>query len=266
VIGLIAGNGAFPLYFAEAARRQGERIIAVALKEEADPALEQLVDQMTWLSLGQLGKTIDYLKSHGVTRAVMAGQVKHTQLFKNIVPDFRAAKLLGRVVNKKAESLLNAVTQEFQSEGIEFLSSVMYLESWLCVDGPLTRRGFTSQEKDDASFAIPLARQLASMDTGQTLVVKDQSVVAIEAMEGTDACIRRAGDIAGPGCVVVKVARPKQDLRFDIPVVGQRTLDSLKQAKASALCLESGKTLILEKPAFLEEANAAGIAVQGISF
>lgn len=264
MIGLIAGNGVFPLHFAEAARRQGERIIAVALKEEADPALEKLVDEMTWLSLGQLGKTIDFLKERGVTKAIMAGQVKHTQLFKNIVPDFRAAKLLGRIANKKAESLLAAVTQEFQSEGIEFLSSVTYLESWLCTEGPLTRKKLNSEQKEDMTFGLPLAQQLAGMDTGQTLVVKDGTVVAIEAMEGTDACIRRAGEIAGPGCLVVKVARPRQDLRFDIPVVGHRTLDSLKAAKASAIILQAGKTLILEKPKFLEEANAAGIVLQGV--
>ncbi len=265
IIGLIAGNGAFPLYVAEAARRQGQRVVAVALKEEADPALQSKVDDITWLSLGQLGKTIDFLKKNGATKAVMAGQVKHTQLFKNIVPDFRAAKLLGRVVNKKAESLLSAVAQEFQAEGIEFLSSVLFLQDWLCPAGVFTQRKPTTDQEEDIAFGLPLAREVARLDIGQTLVVKDKTVVAVEGMEGTDACIRRAGEVAGKGCVVIKVARPKQDLRFDVPVVGSRTVKAMMDAGALVLAMEEGKTLLLEKPALLEEADAAQLAFQGVS-
>jgi len=263
-IGLFAGNGTFPLLFAEVARQRGEAVIAVALKEEASPEIETRVEALTWLSLGQLGKTIDFLKEHGVRRAVMAGQVKHTQLFRGIVPDLRAAKVLARVANKKAASLLSAVTEEFEKDGIEFLPSTTYLEPWLCPEGVLTRRRPSSEEKGDMAFGVPIARQLAGQDIGQTLVVKDKTVVAVEAMEGTDACIRRAGAVAGPGCVVIKVARPNQDLRFDIPVVGDRTLAVLKEAGARALALEAGKTLLLDKDTILETADAAELVIQGL--
>jgi UDP-2,3-diacylglucosamine hydrolase len=264
VLGLIAGNGSFPLLLAQEARQQGTRVIAVALKEEAERAIETSVDEVTWLSLGQLGKTIDFFKEHQVSQAIMAGQVKHTQLFKDIVPDFRVVKLLGRVANKKAESLLGAVIEEFKAEGIEFLSSATYLEHWLAPEGLLTKTKPTKQEEEDILFGLELARKVAAQDIGQTVVVKDKSIVAIEAMEGTDACIRRAGEVAGPGCVVVKVARPKQDLRFDIPVIGSRTLESMKQAKARVLAVEAGKTLLLNKHALLNEANAAELILTGL--
>jgi len=263
-LGLIAGNGNFPILFAQEARKRGEKVIAVALKEEADPTLEKHVDQLTWLSLGQLGKTIDYLKDNGVTRAVMAGQVKHTQLFKDIVPDWRATKLLGKLLNKKAESVLLAVIEEFAKDGIQFQSSAMYLESWLCPEGPATKRKPTSAEQADIEFGLPIARTMAAQDIGQTIVVKDGTIVAVEAMEGTDACIRRAGEIAGPGCVVIKVARPKQDLRFDIPVIGSRTLESLKAAGAKVLAMEAKRTLLLDKDNLLESANAAELTFTGI--
>jgi len=264
-IGLIAGNGNFPILFAEEARRRGEQVIAVALKEEADPLLEKSVDQLTWLSLGQLGKTIDYLKENGVDRAVMAGQVKHTQLFKDIVPDWRATKLLGRLLNKKAESVLLAVTEEFAKDGIQFLSSATYLESWLCPQGLLTKRKPSSDEEADIAFGLPLARTMAGQDIGQTIVVKNGTVVAVEAMEGTDACIKRAGQIAGPGCVVIKVARPQQDLRFDIPVIGQRTMESLKEAGATVLAMEAKKTLLLDKDTLIQSANDANLTLTGLS-
>ncbi len=263
-IGLIAGNGQFPLLFAHEARRRGETVIAVALKEEADPAIESAANACTWLSLGQLGKTISYFKDQGVSRAVMAGQVKHTQLFKDIVPDLRVVKLLARLANKKASSLLSAVIQEFEAEGIQFLSSATYLEPWLCPEGLLTQRPLSSAENDDIAFGLPIARLLADQDIGQTLVVKDKTVVAVEAMEGTDACIRRAGSVAGKGCVVIKVARPRQDLRFDIPVVGPGTLASLKSAGAGVLAMQASKTLLLDKDLLIQEANAAQITLTGL--
>ncbi|HVO32502.1 MAG TPA: UDP-2,3-diacylglucosamine diphosphatase LpxI [Elusimicrobiota bacterium] len=263
-IGLIAGNGAFPLLFAREARRRGETVIAVALKEEADARIESVVDGVAWLSLGQLGRTISYFKEQGVGRAVMAGQVKHTQLFRDIVPDLRVVKLLARVANKKAASLLSAVIQEFEEEGIQFLSSAMYLENWLCPEGLLTSMKLNSAEAGDIEFALPLARLLAAQDVGQTLAAKDKTVVAVEAMEGTDACIRRAGTVAGPGCVVLKVARPKQDLRFDIPVVGPGTLAALRDAKARVLAMEAGKTLLLDKDELIREANASEITLTGL--
>jgi DUF1009 family protein len=263
-IGLIAGNGSFPILFAQEAKRQGQMVIAVALKEEADPTLEKTVDAITWLSLGQLGKTINYFKDQGVTRAVMAGQVKHTQLFKDIVPDLRVTKLLARVVNKKADTLLSAVTQEFEQEGIQFLSSTTYLDHLLCPKGSLTRRTPTSAERADIEFGLPLARTMAGQDVGQTIVVKDKTVVAVEAMEGTDACIRRAGQIAGAGCIIIKVARPKQDPRFDVPVTGPRTLESMKEAGASVLALEAGKTLLLDKENLLKVADAAQLCITGV--
>ena len=263
-IGLIAGNGSFPLLLAQEAKRRGDKVIAVALKEEADPSIDKHVSEVAWLSIGQLGKVIDFLKGHHVTHAVMAGQVKHTQLFRNIIPDLRAAKLLAKVLNKKAESVLSIVIQEFESEGIHFLPSTTYLEHWLCGSGLLTKRRLSSSEEADIAFGVPLARTIAGQDIGQTIVVKDKTVVAVEAMEGTDACIRRAGDIAGPGCVVIKVARPRQDVRFDIPVIGPKTLDSLKAAGAQVLALEAGKTLLLDKDNLLKEANAAQLSITGL--
>jgi DUF1009 family protein len=263
-IGLIAGNGTFPILFAQEAKRQGETVVAVALKEEADPLIAQTVDSVTWLSLGQLGKTINYFKEQGVTRAVMAGQVKHTQLFRDIVPDLRVTKLLARVVNKKADTLLSAVTQEFEQEGIQFLPSTTYLDHLLCPKGPLTSRKPAASEQADIEFGLPLARQVAGHDIGQTVIVKDKTVVAVEAMEGTDACIRRAGQVAGPGCVAIKVARPKQDLRFDVPVIGPRTLEAMKEAGVSTLALEAGKTLLLEKDALLQVAHAAKLCITGV--
>lgn len=263
-LGLIVGNGTFPLLLAQEARRRGDRVVAVALKEEADPGIEQHADSLTWLSLGQLGKTIQFLKEQGVSRAVMAGQVKHTQIFRDIIPDLRAAKLLAKLVNKKAESLLSAVIQEFEQEGIRFLPSTTYLEHWLCPDGPLTKRRTNDAEEADIAFGMPLARTISGQDIGQTIVVKDKTVVAVEAMEGTDACIRRAGQIAGRGCVVIKVARPRQDLRFDIPVIGSRTLSAMQDAQVRVLAMEAGKTLLLNKDQLLKDADAAQLTLKGI--
>jgi hypothetical protein len=263
-IGLIAGNGEFPLLFAREARKHGQKVVAVALKEEADPSIEGCVDQVMWLSLGQLGKTISFFKEQGIRRAVMAGQVKHVQLFRGIVPDLRAVKVLAQTVNKKADTILSAVTQEFEREGIELLPSVTYLEDWLCPEGPLTTRKPSAAETADLAFGLPLARLMADQDIGQTIVVKDQTVVAIEAMEGTDACIVRAGQIAGVGCVVIKVARPRQDLRFDIPVVGPTTLQSMIIARAPVLALEAQKTLLLDKDNLLQAANASELCITGL--
>ncbi len=264
VIGLIAGNGSFPLFFAQEARRQGETVVAVALKEEASQELAQHVDAIAWHSLGQMGKTIDYFREKGVKRAVMAGQVKHTQLFRGLTPDLRVVKLLAQVANKKAGSLLSAVTQEFEREGIEFLSSATYLDHWLCPPGAATQAKPSAEEEADITFGLPIARHISAQDIGQTVVIKEKTVVAVEAMEGTDACIRRAGEIAGPGCVVIKVARPKQDLRFDIPVIGERTLEAMKEAHARVLAVEAGKTLLLDKDKLLRVANASHLAITGV--
>jgi UDP-2,3-diacylglucosamine hydrolase len=264
-LGLVAGNGTFPLLLVQEARRRGQKVIAVALKEEADPSLEKWADQTSWLSIGQLGKMISFFKEQGVTEAVMAGQVKHTQLFRDIVPDWRAAKLLANVLNKKAASLLSAVIDEFERDGIHFLPSTLYLEHWLCPPGLLTSRPPTPSEEADIAFGLPLARAIADQDIGQTVVVKDKTVVAVEAMEGTDACIRRAGEVAGRGCVVIKVARPRQDPRFDIPVIGHQTFQTLLTAGATVLALEAEKTLLLDKDRLLKEAHAAQITITGVS-
>ena len=263
-LGLIVGNGTFPLLLAREAKKRGDQVVAVALVEEADPAIEEVADEVTWLSIGQLGKTIAFLKNHGVTHAVMAGQVKHIQLFRNIIPDLRAAKVLAKALNKKAESILSMVIKEFEDEGIQFLPSTTYLDHWMCPEGLLTKRTLSGAEQDDIAFGLPLAQVLAAQDIGQTIVVKDKTVVAVEAMEGTDACIRRAGEVAGAGCVVIKVARPRQDLRFDVPVIGPRTLEALLQARVQVLALEAGKTLLLDKENLLKEANAAKLTITGL--
>jgi len=263
-LGLIAGNGAFPILLAQEAKKSGDRVIVAALKEEADTIVEKHADQITWLSIGQLGHIISFFKDHQVTHAVMAGQVKHTQLFKNIIPDLRATKILAKTVNKKAASILSLVIQEFEEDGIQFLSSTTYLEHWLCPEGILTKRRLSPEQEADIAFGVPLARAIAAQDIGQTIVVKDKSVIAVEAMEGTDACIRRAGDIAGPGCIVIKVARPRQDPRFDVPVVGLRTIQAVTQSGARVLALEAGKTLLLDKDALIKEADASQLTLTGL--
>jgi DUF1009 family protein len=261
---LIAGNGRFPFLVAAAARRAGRRVVSVAIREETDPRLEGEVDELHWVSLGQLGRALHALRAASVREAVMAGQVKHRQIFSGLVPDLTLMAALARLAFRNTDSLIGAVADVLAREGITLLPSTTFLEDQLATPGAMTRRRPSKEERADIDYGERVARALAGMDLGQTVVVKDKAAVALEAMEGTDEVIRRAGRIAGAGTVVVKVAKPRQDMRFDVPVAGPGTLEAMREAEARTLALEAGKTLLLDKPLFLAEADRAGVAVFGL--
>jgi len=263
-LGLIAGNGRFPFLVAAAARRAGRPVVAVAIEEEASPDLAQAVDAIHWVGLGQLGKCIDALRAAGVREAVMAGQVKHRRIFSDIVPDLKLMAVLARVAVKNADSLIGGVADALGREGIILLSSTALLTDQMAQPGPNTKRHPSRDESRDIEYGQEIARALTALDLGQTVVVKDRAVVALEAMEGTDEAIRRAGRIAGPGCTVVKLGKPKQDMRFDVPVAGPGTLQVMREAGARVLAVEAMRTLLIDRAAFLEEAEEAGIAVVGL--
>jgi DUF1009 family protein len=263
-LGLIAGNGRFPFLVAAAARRAGRRVVAVAIREEAIAELEAEVDEIHWVGLGQLGRCIELLRTGSVREAVMAGQVKHRQIFSDIVPDMKLLGVLARLAVKNTDSLIGGVADALGREGITLLPSTALLAEEMATRGPMTRRAPSGEERSDIEYGREVARTLASLDLGQTVVVKQRAAVALEAMEGTDEVIRRAGRLAGPGTSVVKVAKPKQDMRFDVPVVGPGTLQAMREAAARALALDAGKTLLIDKREFLREADEAGIAVWGM--
>ncbi|PYQ18688.1 MAG: DUF1009 domain-containing protein [Acidobacteria bacterium] len=263
-LGLIAGNGRFPFLVAAAARRAGRRVIAVAILEEAAPDLAGAVDEIHWVGLGQLGRCIDALRGAGAREAVMAGQVKHRQIFAGIVPDLKLMGLLARLAFQNTDSLIGAVAEALGREGITLLPSTAFIEDQLASAGTMSRRRPSGDEKHDVEYGRKVARVLAGMDLGQTVVVKNRAAVALEAMEGTDETIRRAGRLAGPGTTVVKVAKPRQDMRFDVPVVGPATIEAMLEAGARVLALDAGKALLLDKADFLSKADEAGLAVLGM--
>jgi DUF1009 family protein len=271
-LGLIAGNGKFPLLVLEAARAQGFEVVVAAIKEEALPEVEDYgAASVHWLSLGELGKLIDTFKREGVQRAIMAGQVKHKQIFSAIRPDWRLAKLLLSLTTRNTDSLLGAVAKVLADEGITLESSTRLLEPLLAEPGTLTYRAPSEQERRNINYGRAVASQLAQYDIGQTVVIAEAACVAVEAMEGTDATIERAGYIMNSlrgdastlsrALTVVKLAKPNQDMRFDVPVIGVRTIDVMQAAGATCLALDAGKCLLLDGDKVLEAANAAGIAV-----
>jgi len=265
-LGLIAGNGKFPLILAANAKIEGVEVIAVALNEETDPGIADVASKVYWLSLTQLGKLISTFKKEGVTKAVMAGQVVKRRMYTSDILklDMTAAKLWAGLPDKRGETILRAVADELLKNGIELLDSTIYMGPFLASEGVMTRRKPTDAEKADIEFGLKMAKVIAEHDIGQSVAVKDLSVVAVEAVEGTDNCIRRAGELGKGGIVVVKVCRKGHDMRFDVPVVGLRTLDALREAKAKVLAVEAGRTLMLEKEEFIRGADAAGIAVVGV--
>lgn len=263
-LGLIAGNGQFPFLVARAARKAGRRVVCVAIHEETEPSLASEVDEVHWVSLGQLGKAISALRGAAAAEAVMAGQVKHKQIFSEIVPDLTLLGVLARLMFKNTDSLIGAVADAFEREGIRLLPSVTLLEDQLATTGPMTRARPSAEELKDVEYGRRVAEALAAIDVGQTAVVKQRAAVALEAMEGTDEVIRRAGRIAGKGTVVVKVAKPKQDMRFDVPVVGEATLLAMVEVGARVLAVEAARTLLLDRAAFLSAADERGLAVFGL--
>ena len=267
-IGVIAGNGRFPFLVLDAARRLGRAVTVVAIQEEADPELNQLAADESdtavhWVSLGQLGKCIAVLREAGVTEALMAGQVKHAKLFAGVMPDLTFLSVLGRLRVKSTDALLSAIADVLADHGITLVDSTVFLQPLLAASGTLTEREPTAEESADFAFGCRMADAVAGLDVGQTVVVKDKAVVAVEAMEGTDEVIARAGRLAGPGVRVVKVAKPNQDMRFDVPVVGIPTIAAMREAQASALSIDAGKTLIVDGDAFVRAADEAGLSVVG---
>lgn len=263
-IGLIAGNGDYPLYFAKAAREQNKKVIAVALDGETNPDLSLLVDQFTWVGLGQLNKLISIFKKAQVTKAVMAGQVKHFRLFDLLKLDWRAVSLLKRLPNKKADTILGGVAEELEKDGIKLVDSTIFLEKFIPRAGVLTKAIPTKEQQRDIEFGLQIAKGIAGLDIGQTVVVKDRAVLAVEAMEGTDKTILRGGQIGKKDAVVVKVSKPHQDLRFDVPIIGEKTIETLKEAGVGVLAFCAGETLILNTEKVIDLANKYKICLIGI--
>ena len=266
-IGLIAGNGRFPFLVLQGARSLGHDVTVVAVKEEAFKDLEQAARdaeaELHWVSLGHLGKCIKILKSAGVRQAVMAGQVKHVKIFSGIVPDVTLLSVLARLTARNTDSLISGVADVMRDEGIELIDSTAFLAPLLAQAGTLTARGPDADERTDFDFGYRVADAIAALDVGQTIVVKHKAVVAVEAMEGTDEVIGRAGHLAGSGVRVIKVAKPKQDMRFDVPVIGIATIQAMRAAGASALSIDAGRTLVLDGAHVFKSADEAGIAIIG---
>ncbi len=267
-LGLIAGNGRFPFLVLDAARGAGYDVTVVAIKEEAFPDLADAAARppaaaLHWISLGQLGKCISTLTAAGVTQAVMAGQVKHTKLFADIVPDLTLLGVLMRLEAKNTDALISGIANVLRDHGINLVNSTTFLTPLLAREGVLTRRPPSDDERSDFAFGYTIADALAGLDIGQAIAVKSAAVVAVEAMEGTDAVIARAGALAGAGVRIVKVAKPNQDMRFDVPVVGVSTIAAMKAAGASALSVDAGKTLMIDGDAIVKAADEAGIAIVG---
>jgi UDP-2,3-diacylglucosamine hydrolase len=275
-LGLIAGNGKFPFLVLDAARAQGLEVVVVAIKEEAFPEIESHgAVAVHWLSLGELSKLIETFKAEGVTRAVMAGQVKHKQIFSAIRPDWRLAKLLLSLGTRNTDSLLGAVAKVLADEGILLENSTALLEPLLAKTGVLTKRAPSGQERKDVEYGRAVGRRLAEYDIGQTVVIAEAACVAVEAMEGTDATIERAGEIMrslksegssststlSRALTVVKVAKPGQDMRFDVPVIGVKTIETMARAGASCLAVDAGRCLLLDGEAVIRVADDAGITV-----
>ncbi|HVB58878.1 MAG TPA: UDP-2,3-diacylglucosamine diphosphatase LpxI [Candidatus Acidoferrales bacterium] len=261
--GLIAGNGAFPFLVLEGARSRGIEMAVIAIREEASPALERAASRLHWVSLGELSRAIELLHQEGVKRAVMAGQVKHNKIFSSIRPDWRLAKLLFSLPAKNTDVLIGAVARVLQDEGIELVDSTNFLGSLLPSAGVLTRRAPSDAEAADIDYGRQIARQIAALDLGQTVVVRDRACVAVEAMEGTDETIERAARLAGgQRLVIVKVSKPQQDMRFDVPVVGMKTIEVMLRANATALAIDAGRTLLFERDVLIRAADEAGISIQ----
>jgi hypothetical protein len=261
--GLIAGNGRFPFLVLEGARSQGINMAVIAIKEEADADLATFTPRLHWVSLGELSKTVDLLHQEGVTKLVMAGQVKHNKIFSAIRPDWKLAKLLLALPKKNTDSLIGAVAKVLEDEGIRLVDSTVFLKPLLPEAGVLTLRAPNEGESADMLYGLGVARNIAAMDVGQTVVVSSQACVAVEAMEGTDETITRAARIvAGKSLVVVKVSKPKQDMRFDVPVVGLPTIATMKNCGATALAIDAQRTLLFDREALIAAANEAGIAIQ----
>jgi UDP-2,3-diacylglucosamine hydrolase len=263
-LGLIAGNGQFPFLVLQSAREQKLDVVVAAIKEETSPEIETQGYPVHWLGLGQLGKLIRMFREVGVTQAIMAGQVKHAQIFSSSIPDLTMIRMLAGLRQRNTDALIGGIARILEEAGIRLVDSTLFLKPHLAPEGPLTSRNLNAQEKEDIEYGRPIAHKIAMMDIGQTIVVRDRAVIAVEAMEGTDAAIRRAASLAsGRKLTVVKVSKPKQDMRFDVPVVGIPTIETMAGCGATVLALDAHKTLIFDREKFTELADRNSIAVVG---
>src|SRR5260370_6517377 len=253
--GLIAGNGKFPFLVLEGARKAGAEVAVAAIREETDSEIERVAETSTWVGIGQLGKMLRFFKNEGVEKAMMAGQVKHVQIFSRAIPDVRMLKMLLRLPKRNTDALIGAVAAELETEGIELIDSTFFLKDNLPTSGTLTKRALDERERGDIEYGLEIAKEIARLDLGQTIVIRDRACVAIEAMEGPDAVIRRGGQLVNGRLTVVKIAKPDQDTRFDVPVVGVPTIESMIESRASCLCVTAGKT----QKSYSEENNALAI-------
>jgi DUF1009 family protein len=263
-LGIISGMGELPVAIAADARSKGYHVIAVGLEPLADKALESCVDEMRWINVGKLGDIIEYLKKSGVEEVIMAGKVPKSLLYKSkITPDLRAIKLLFTLKDRSDDSILLAIAKELKKDGMKLLNTTDFSSLLLTPEGVLTENGPSEEEWKDIAFGWGIAKEMGRLDIGQTVVIKNQAVMAIEAIEGTDEAIKRGGKLAGSGAVVVKVSKPQQDMRFDVPVVGLDTLRSMVEVKCRVLAIEAEKSILLQREKLVREANETGIAVVG---
>ncbi len=260
-LGILAGSGRLPFVAAEEARRQGLRVVAVAFREEADPSLAERVDAMHWVHVGELGVAVRALREERVTDVLLLGKVEITRLFSRARPDLLGAKALLKARDLRGDSLLEAIVDALAAEGIQVLETPRFLGPLLLQAGRLTRRTPTAREQRDIDLGRGIARQMAALHIGQTVIVKHGTVLAVESVEGTDAAVRRGGELGRGGVVVVKVSRVDQDLRFDLPTIGAETLSPLRDASATALALDAGRTLLLDRDRFVDGANELDLAV-----
>jgi len=263
-LGLIAGNGRFPLIFAAEAKREGFNVIAVAHRGETPEEIQNLVEGVTWVHVGQLGKIIRAFKDAGVTQAVMAGGIRKVDLFGNFRPDLRGIAFLARIKSREDDALLRGVADELAREGIVVLESTLCLPHIFPQSGTLTTQTPNASQWDDIRLGFRVAKEIGRLGIGQTVVLKEGVVVAVEALEGTDAAIERGGNLARSGCVVVKVSKPQQDLRFDVPAVGVDTIKCIHAVRGAVLAVEAGKTILLERDELLLEASRCGVIVAAV--
>ncbi len=260
-IGLIAGGGRFPFLIAQSAKKRGLSVFAIAHEGETDPALENSADQIEWIKLGKFGQLLKVLKKSGVKRAVMAGTIKKRRMFDGLKPDLKGLMLMSKLALFHDDGILRAVADEIEKNGVKIISCASLMPELLAPGGCLTERKPTKDEMQDVEAGWRIAKEIGRLDIGQCIVMKNRTVIAVEAMEGTDETIRRAGRITGGGGVVIKVSKPDQDLRFDIPTVGINTLKVMKEARASLLVIEKGKTLMFDREEMIGFANGEGISI-----
>ncbi|HCC55187.1 MAG TPA: DUF1009 domain-containing protein [Desulfobulbaceae bacterium] len=263
-IGIIAGGGQFPKLFAEAARKAGRKVVIVAHQGESWPELEDVADQFCWVKLGQLGRIISFFREHGVTEIVFLGDITKTRIFKDVWPDLKGLTLWNKIDVRQDDAILRAVADALEKEGIHVLESTLYLKDLLFPKGVLSRKKPTADQMEDIRFGWQTARAIGALDIGQCVVVRNRTVLAVEAIEGTDAAITRGGTLGKEKVVVVKVKKPKQDFRFDLPAIGGKTIETMVAVKAAVLAVETGQALLFDREATIEMANRAGIVVIGV--